>query len=420
MSARDNTFIDAYGLDLNDELSATHAEPSRPQAAAVQQPAQVDAAPQREQTYRFDAAARRRTLRGPHFDMRRVVSQTSDETSAWDAFATSVIDVGAAWASPSIVQPSFDEKPVAVRQSRAAKPVKASDMAKVAEIIEETAETRSQEVEVVAPVVAPVVTPVATPAEVTVADVAEVVSREQATAVDNTEPAATTPSPNVAPAERFAPVWEVDRFVWPEDIEQLFKAQTEYFDYAGKKLVAASREGLNILAVTSTRSGEGSTTLALCLARAAAGAGAKVGLLDGNLMRSELGEKLGVDFASGWQTAALEQPLAEAAITGLEEGITLFPSAAGPVADIESLGDVRVGPIFQAAAANVDLLIIDAGQSDLGDNVQTLDAAIVVRDIRRTSEAETLAVATALRNCGVRAVGIAENFGTAQAKRAAA
>jgi Mrp family chromosome partitioning ATPase len=221
--------------------------------------------------------------------------------------------------------------------------------------------------------------------------------------------------------EGLLPAWEVDRFQWPDEIEQLFKVQAEYFEYAGKKLVAASREGLKILAITATRRGEGSTTLALCLARAAASAGARVGLLDGNLNHSELGGKLGVDFGSGWQSAAaFEQPLAEAAVTGLEEGITLFPSTVGPVSDIKSLGDERVGQVFRAAAASCDLLIIDAGTADLGRNVETLDAAIVARDVRHTSKEETLAVATALRNCGVKAIGIAENFSSSHSNRAAA
>jgi len=405
MSTRDNAFIDAYGLELNDELGATYAEPTRHEA--VHEPTQIDATQQSERSYRFDAAARRRTLRGPHFEMRRVVSHTNDETSGWDAFDMNVIDVGAAWApSPVVVQPSSDEATEAVPPTPVVEPSEAADITEV----EETNETRPEAAEFAAPV--------ATQPEVAAVNAEEVTSPEQAAAAECAAPAAL---PSIASAKRFSPVWEVDRFNWPDDIEQLFKAQTEYFDYAGKKLLAASREGLSVLAVTSTRSREGSTTLALCLARAAAGAGAKVGLLDGNLVRSELGEKLGVDFASGWQsTAAFEQPLAEAAITGLEEGITLFPSAAGPVADIESLGDERVGQVIRAAAANYDLLIIDAGQADLGNNVEALDAAIVVRDIRHTSEAETLTVATALRKHGVKAVGIAENFGSSQSNRAAA
>src|SRR3990167_1129765 len=108
MSARDNTFIDAYGLELTDQLEATYAEPTRPESAADHQPVTPSDSGRQERAYRFDAAARRRTLRGPHFDMRRVVSQTSDDPSGWDAFDTNVIDVGAAWAaSPTVLQASL-------------------------------------------------------------------------------------------------------------------------------------------------------------------------------------------------------------------------------------------------------------------------------------------------------------------------
>ncbi|MCB9938725.1 MAG: hypothetical protein H6823_10820 [Planctomycetaceae bacterium] len=390
MSARDNTFIDAYGLELTNDLEATYAEPVQ-QESVAQGPVQPDESERHRRSHRFDAAAQRRNLRGPHFDMRRVISQTNEEALALGAFDTSVIDVGAGWSPPpAATQPTIEEAVASEEYEEAVEPL----------------------ADVVTKVVRQTETPATTEEEVTVST---------PPAVAELEPPTAPPAATIEPDERFAPVWEVDRFQWPDEIEQLFKAQTEYFDYAGKKLVAASREGLNILAVTSAHRGEGSTTLALCLARAAAGAGAKVGLLDGNLNRSELGEKLGVDFGSGWQSAAaFEEPLAEAAITGLEEGITLFPSAAGPVSDIKSLGDERVGQVFRAAAASFDLLIVDVGTADLGRNVETLDAAIVARDVRRTSEEETLAVAAALRKCGVKAVGIAENFSSSQANRAAA
>lgn len=407
MSARDNTFIDAYGLELTEQLEATYAEPTRHETATAHKPVTSGDLERQERAYRFDAAARRRTLHGPHFDMRRVVSQTGDIPAGWSAFDTNVIDVGAAWASsPTAVQSSVEEAAQAASESSVDESINVAGM-------EEAIETRAAAAEVI--------TPIVTQPKATVSDTQEAVTPEPPVAVESEMLAASSPLPPSDLPERLSPVWEVDRFRWPDEIEQLFKAQTEYFDYAGKKLVAASREGLNILAIMSTRRGEGSTTLALCLARAAAGAGARVGLLDGNLAHSELGEKLGVDFGSGWQSAAAaEQPLAEAAITGLEEGITLFPSATGSGSSIKSLGDERVGPIFRAAAASYDLLIVDAGTADLGGNVETLDAAIVARDVRHTSEEETLVVAAALRNCGVKAVGIAENFSSSQSNRAAA
>jgi hypothetical protein len=152
MSARDNTFIHAYGLELNDELEAAYAEPTRQEAEAVHEPMQSDATRASERSYRFDAAARRRALRGPHFDLRRVVSPTNDETPDWNAFDMNVIDVGAAWAPSPVVQPSFD-KEVDVAES------------------EESVETRQEDTEFAAPVV--------TQPEVTAVDAEEVMPPER-------------------------------------------------------------------------------------------------------------------------------------------------------------------------------------------------------------------------------------------------
>jgi Mrp family chromosome partitioning ATPase len=409
MNQNDNAFIDAYGLELNDELNATYAEPIDRPSSAISQPTPIDESPQRERSYRFDAA-RSRTLRGPHFDMRHVTSRSDTAISNADSLDMNVIDVGAAWLpSPSVVHPSAEESTDTPQAARVEDSIE-EDVATQEEIVN-TAEDSAREQ------AAPEVLHI----EATATSV-EAIETTSPVEVSVPEPAAiaATHAIREVPA-RFAPVWEVDRFNWPKEIDDLFEAQSEYFDYAGNKLIAASREGLKTLAITSTRPQEGSTTLALCLARAAARAGARVALLDGNLNQSELGDKLGVDFASGWQTVATgEQPLAEAAITGLEEGITLFPSAAKPVGDLDSLGDARVREVLRSAASNYDLLIIDAGQANFGDNVEVLDAAMVVRDIRITSEQETLTVANALRDCGVKAVGIAENFGGSEAKRIAA
>lgn len=402
MSAHDNTFIDAYGLELTDELEATYAQSTQPSSPKMQGSAQPEEPQTQPRNLRFDAAARRHTLRGPHFDMRRVALQADGDTTAWDAFDSGVIDVGAAWASvPSVTESTGEEEAVVSHEAQ----IEVLADSKVSK------QTASPPAEVVTQVVPTPEIPIDSEQEQTSVDPT---LDSRPSTLDSRQPAINTSEP-------FAPVWEVDRFRWPDEIEELFKAQSDYFDYAGKKLVSASREGLKILAITSTKRGEGSTTLALCLARSAAGAGARVALLDGNLKRSELGEKLGVDFGSGWQSAAAgEQPLAEAAITGLEEGITLFPSTAGSVSDVKSLADERAGQVFRAAAASYDLLIIDAGTADFGKNVETLDAAIVARDVRSTSEEETLAIATALRNCGVKAVGIAENFSISNSQRAAA
>jgi len=232
------------------------------------------------------------------------------------------------------------------------------------------------------------------------------------------EPKTSVPPP--AEPSQLTPAWEVDRFCWPQDVERLFSSHAEYFGQTGKKLVAASKEGLRVLAVTSSRAGAGSTTLSLCLARAAAAAGAKVGLLDANLQHPDLGQRLGLDFSCGWPAAVGgATALDEAAISSVEEGVTLLPSA--PDAnDPRSLGDSAFGEMLRKCAASFDLLILDVGQQQLGDNTSVIDAAIVVRDVRGSSEEQTLQRARSLKDGGIKAVGIAENFQSAAQLRAAA
>jgi Mrp family chromosome partitioning ATPase len=225
----------------------------------------------------------------------------------------------------------------------------------------------------------------------------------------------------------WAATWEVDEFAWPDESLELFDANKEYFLYAGEKLRDASHEGLKVLAVAATREKEGCTTLAICLARGAAAAGAKVALIDCNLFNPELGFKLGLDFSRGWQESYSEGvSLAEAAVVSLDDHITLFPLSADH--RIPSLSDPTVSDVFRFLSKRFDLVIIDSGAIPSGDALVfesgeacPVQAGMVVRDIRRSTEVETLVTASRLKSLGIEAIGIAENFThQSQARSAAA
>lgn len=386
MNTRDNTFIDAYGIDLTDDLSGHYAEPRRAELPAHQQPSSVSDAGSDGRSYRYDAGSAEssgpaRVLRGPHFRLPRAEeSQSAEPRTTWDDM--SIIDVGVGWNSEILV--SADN-------SSAAEPNPAEPVAETVNANMETASVvepdlpEQPEKEVVRE-------PAAT-------DVQEQIAIQQR--------AAATTLPIVTPV---VPAWEVDRFQWPAAIDALFEEQAEYFEHAGHKLLAASREGLTTLAITSACAGEGTTTVLLCLARAVAAAGGRVAVLDGNLENAQIGKALSLEFASGWQlvaTGAVE--LSEAAIAGLDERITLFPAGVANEA-VSSLADESVAQVLRRAAAGFDLLLIDAGQGELGATAELIDAAMVVRDVRRTSDQQSLATALLLREAGVKAVGIAENF----------
>lgn len=230
------------------------------------------------------------------------------------------------------------------------------------------------------------------------------------------------PTPALTPEAETAkvchPVWEVDKLQWPATCERLLTDKNCYFAQAGDKLLAAVRDGLKTLAVTGSRRGEGRTTLALCLARAAAKAGIQVAIVDADFTRPQLAPRLGLEPSHGWQDAALGRiPLSEAAVKSLSENITVLPLE--PFSDGAglSLADPRVTATIRAVAATFELVILDLGPLPAtheplfaAGEPSPIDAAIIVRDVRYATSVESQSLGDRLHDAGIDAVGIAENF----------
>jgi Mrp family chromosome partitioning ATPase len=220
------------------------------------------------------------------------------------------------------------------------------------------------------------------------------------------------------PAKSAVPLWEIDKFHWPRTCEKLFADEHGYLSQAGAKLQAAMQDGLKVLAITGSRRGEGRSTLALCLARAAAKEGIQAAVMDCDFARPQLASKVGLEIAHGWQEAALGNiPLSEAAVKSVADQITLLPLESSAATRALSLADRRVTATIRAASATFELLILDLGPLGAGADVAfppgencPLDAAIVVRDLRFATATESEAVGHTLQDAGVEAVGIAENF----------
>jgi len=212
--------------------------------------------------------------------------------------------------------------------------------------------------------------------------------------------------------------WEVDRFLYPEMSDRLLQ-QYAYFQQAGEKLKQASAAGLKVLAITGIGRDEGRSTLAICLARAAAKSGLRVGLVDCDFERPQLAQQLGLDASAGWQSVATGKiALAEAAIRSVEEGITLLPLTDDAATGSLTTADERVSRVIAQAASSLDVVVLDIGPLDPSLVAQTsgsikkvpFDAAIVVWDRRCRQLEQAQAIARQLSAAGVEAVGIAENF----------
>jgi Mrp family chromosome partitioning ATPase len=215
----------------------------------------------------------------------------------------------------------------------------------------------------------------------------------------------------------FAPDWEVDRLVWPVICERLLETEERYFRSVGQRLKDATQDSHHVVMITGARRGEGRTTLALCLARCAAQAGVATALVDADLENPQLGNQLGMETPCSWLAfVAGASPLSEAGVSSLEDGLTLFPLTNSE--DLETpAGDEPLTTVLRAIGAHFPLVIVDTGPMvsedrhafAAGDDCP-IDTAIVVRDLRNTTEKKALATARLLQRRGVPAVGIAENF----------
>jgi Mrp family chromosome partitioning ATPase len=220
-------------------------------------------------------------------------------------------------------------------------------------------------------------------------------------------PSAETPTASAA--------WEVDALQWPTVTDELLSNTQSYFSQAGKKLASAVHDGLKVLGVLGCVRGEGCSTLAMTLARAAAREGINVALVDGDLAEPQLAQRTSLEMSGGWHEAARGQTkIAETAIKSLADKLTFYPLE--PAADL-SLTDARVSKAWQQIAQRHTLVILDLGPAGSGDTPifattepPPVDAVVIVRDIRRTSLDQVHALAQRLHKQGIDAVGMAENF----------
>jgi len=269
------------------------------------------------------------------------------------------------------------------------------------------------------PIVEPGLTPIVKPS----LDVEEAVNAKAPPPVQTKQPeplpvAAPTPliepTPEVATetAEETTAFWEVDRYYYPTICDRLLR-EYDYFSQAGEKLKQAAAAGLKVLGVTGAGRGEGRTTLAICLARAASQAGLKVSLVDCDFQRPLLAQTMGIEVSEGWQSVANGKlALAEVAVRSIDDGITLLPLTSDATLANCSFSDDRVARVLTEAKAKHDVIILDLGPLDppVVASPTPLDAAIVVWDGRRRQLDEVQTIARALHAAGVEAVGIAENF----------
>ncbi len=109
------------------------------------------------------------------------------------------------------------------------------------------------------------------------------------------------------------------------------------------------------------------------------------------------------------------EPLSEAAVASLEDGVTLFPRSY-PADTLNGVLDEALTLTLRQLRKYFDLVVVDLPPVDATTQVAArgvpcpVDMALVVRNVQITNQQQSVATATLLRELGVLAVGLIENF----------
>ena len=201
--------------------------------------------------------------------------------------------------------------------------------------------------------------------------------------------------------------------LWPDICTRLVNGSAAQFEVAGKSLLAASRKGLRALAITGQVRGEGRSTVAMCLSRAAARLGGRVALVEGDFLDPDLAAQLKLLDPHDWLSSDRAPTADTVGIPG--EMVDLFLRDPRRLIERPRSAD-RLAALIRTLVRNYDLVAVDLPPLDCCDQLPVdctdFDAAILVRNCRATNLDDVHTAADRLHAAGLSAVGVVENFQT--------
>lgn len=218
------------------------------------------------------------------------------------------------------------------------------------------------------------------------------------------------PGTHAAAAEAASlPRRAVKGFDWPELSQALASRVSGRFD----PLIAEWQMGRRsaIVAVTSARRGEGSSSVALALAQCSSARGRRTLLIDGDFEHPALATTLGVNADCGWELVLTgEAVLPSALVDSNASHVTFLPL--GVSVPRTQLASGAAAEALRALATQFDLVLVDAGP--LCDGCEWFAAAcfdrvLCVCDRRRSAPQEWEALQRRMRKVGA-SWDVVENF----------
>lgn len=212
--------------------------------------------------------------------------------------------------------------------------------------------------------------------------------------------------------EEIRPAFQVDQFAWADGCTRLGLAAGLQLDRLADSLAAAVEQGRRVIGLTSSRPGEGCTTVALCAARRLVERGRRLVLVDADATRPALARALGVSPETGWEDVLSGRlPLDEALIESIHDRLTILPLRRPAIPAL--FQPVEVQTTMDVLRSQYDLVLVDMGALE-GDSLAAagpwIDGVVVVRDVRETSDSELAVVQDYLAAAELVELGVAENF----------
>jgi Mrp family chromosome partitioning ATPase len=220
----------------------------------------------------------------------------------------------------------------------------------------------------------------------------------------------------------FKPAWQVDHFTWPKLCRRLIAKATDELDRLADAYLALQGQGQKVLAMGACQSGEGATTMLLCAAHRLAERGVKTVLVDADLNRPRLANRLGVQPQIGWDETTDEEgrSLDHAIIEAMENNLSLLPLREPSDEFGRAPGDpTRLAACVKVLRDHYDMVLVDLGPLQDAGLIEdkwgwlaagTIDSVVLVQNRHVTSEQQQMALESQLAVAGVAVAGIVENF----------
>lgn len=217
----------------------------------------------------------------------------------------------------------------------------------------------------------------------------------------------------------FRPALQVDHFRWPKICSRLTAAAPGELSRLADALAAAKDAGQKILALASCQSGEGTTTLLLCLGQLLAEQGPRVVLVDANLADPQLARRLGLVPENGWEDVlAGRVPLEEVVIESADGLLALLP-VREPLTGVPGPRDeITLKENFAALQGRYDLILVDWGSLErqlaapapLRGIGHCLDGLVLVHNLATTGPDHFQQTQRAAIAIGLPVAGVIQNF----------